>query len=229
MTKGNSTVIKEALRLSVPVATGFIPLGAAFGILMHSIGYNWIWSGFFSLTAFAGSIQYLSISLLTGAFNPLNAFLVSLMVNARHIFYGISMSAKYDGAGKLKPFLIFGLCDETFSINSSLETKDKREALRLYAYVTLFDWFYWVFGSVIGGLIAGTLTFNSMGMDFALTALFAVLFIEQMSKPKNRISGLVGMGAGMVSLMFFGSGNMMIPAMVIILIVFLTGGEKLCR
>ncbi len=227
MSVKNNT-IKEAFRLSVPVATGFIPLGAAFGILMHSIGYNWMWSGFFSLVAFAGSIQYLSISLLTSAFNPLNAFLVSLMVNARHLFYGISMSDKYKDAGKIKPFLIFGLCDETFSINSSLEMNGRRDSVKLYTYVTLFDWIYWVSGSVIGGLIAGTFSFNSMGMDFALTALFVVLFMEQMKKKRNLIPGLIGVAASVFSLFIFGSGDMIIPAMVIILAVFLMGGEKLC-
>lgn len=228
MTKDKKTQLKEAFRLSLPVATGFIPLGAAFGILMHSIGYNWVWSGFFSLVAFAGSIQYLSISLLTSAFNPLNAFLVSLMVNARHLFYGISMSDKYSGAGKVKPFLIFGLCDETFSINSSFEKSDKKESIKIYTLVTLFDYSYWVMGSVIGGLIAGTFSFNSMGMDFALTALFVVLFMEQIQKKKNRIPGIVGLCASVLSLMVFGPSNMIIPAMIIILVVFLAGGEKLC-
>lgn len=228
MTQNKTDTIKEAFRLSIPVATGFLPLGAAFGILMHSIGYNWMWSGFFSLIAFAGSIQYLSISLLTSAFNPVNAFLVSLMVNARHLFYGISMMDKYKDAGKIKPFLIFGLCDETFSINSSLEMKGRKDSVKLYTYVTLFDWFYWVLGSVIGGLIAGTFTFNSLGMDFALTALFVVLFLEQIQKKKNRIPGLIGLSASVISLMVFGSESMIIPAMIIILAVFLIGGEKLC-
>ncbi len=228
MTQNKTDTIKEAFKLSIPVATGFLPLGAAFGILMYSIGYNWMWSGFFSLIAFAGSIQYLSISLLTSAFNPVNAFLVSLMVNARHLFYGISMMDKYKDAGKIKPFLIFGLCDETFSINSSLEMKGRKDSVKLYTYVTLFDWFYWVLGSVIGGLIADTFTFNSLGMDFALTALFVVLFLEQIQKKKNRIPGLIGFSASVISLMVFGSESMIIPAMIIILVVFLMGGEKLC-
>ena len=222
------SIIREAFTLSIPVATGFIPLGAAFGILMHSIGYNWMWSGFFSLVAFAGSIQYLSISFLTGPFNPVNAFLVSLMVNARHLFYGISLMDKYKDSGRYKNYLILGMCDETFSITSTLDIKDKKRRDTMNFYITLFDHTYWVLGSVLGGLIAGTVNFNTMGMDFALTALFVVLFIEQMTKKKNRPAGFIGILASIISIIFFGSENMIIPAMVMILAVFLSGGDKLC-
>ena len=142
MKEDNKSIIREAFTLSVPVATGFLPLGAAFGILMHSIGYNWMWSAFFSLVAFAGSIQYLSISFLTSAFNPINAFLVSLMVNARHLFYGISLMDKYKDSGKYKNFLIFGMCDETFSITSSLEIADRKKRDKMNFYITLFDYSY---------------------------------------------------------------------------------------
>ncbi|MBR6802100.1 MAG: AzlC family ABC transporter permease [Eubacteriaceae bacterium] len=228
MKEDNKSIIREAFTLSVPVATGFLPLGAAFGILMHSIGYNWMWSAFFSLVAFAGSIQYLSISFLTSAFNPINAFLVSLMVNARHLFYGISLMDKYKDSGKYKNFLIFGMCDETFSITSSLEIADRKKRDKMNFYITLFDYSYWVAGSAIGGLIAGGVKFNTMGMDFALTALFVVLFLEQMLKKKNRIPGLTGLAASILSLMVFGSGNMIIPAMIIILVVFFFGGDRLC-
>jgi len=229
MNNENRSLIKEAFKLSIPVATGFLPLGIAFGILMESIGYNWIYSGFFSLIAFAGSIQYLAISLLTSSFNPVNAFLVSLMVNARHLFYGISLMDKYSDSGKYKNYLIFAMCDETFSITSSLEIADKKTRNKMFFYVSLFDHFYWVLGSVIGGIIAGSIQFNSMGMDFALTALFVVLFLEQMLKKENRLPGIIGFGASVLSLLVFGSSSMIIPAMIIILVIFLFGGDRLCR
>lgn len=213
---------------TVPVLTGFLILGMAYGVLMQSKGYGVVWSVLMSAIAFCGSMQFVGITLLTAVFNPIEAFLLSITVNARHLFYGISMLDRYKGLGKMRMFLIYTLCDETFSISSSVEVPEDVDKKYFYFCISFLDYVYWILGTLIGGILGGAVTINTQGLDFVLTALFVVLFMEQMKNKENRMSGLIGIVGSMIGLFVFGAGNMVIPSMGIILLILLGGRNKLC-
>ena len=220
--------MRAAFPVTIPVLTGFLCLGVAYGILMSTRGYGVLWAGLMSAVAFCGSMQFVAITLLTQVFDPLQAFLLSIMVNARHMFYGLSMLEKYKGLGKAKFPLVYMLCDETFSIVSTVEPPEGVEPKDFYLSVTLLDYGYWLAGSLLGAAVGGLLTFDTTGLDFALTALFVVLFLEQWKKRENRPSAVIGVLCTAVSLVVFGADNLVIPAMVLILISLLIGRKKLC-
>lgn len=218
-----------AFPTTIPILTGFLVLGAAYGVLMQTKGYGTLWAVLMSAVAFCGSMQFAAITLLTTAFHPLQALLLSFMVNARHLFYGISMLEKYKGLGKLRFFLIYVLCDETFSISASVDPPEGVNRKYFYLGISLLDYLYWVLGTFLGGVLGSFLTFNTAGLDFVLTALFMVLFLEQMKTSKNRLPGLIGLGCAGLSLFLFGADTMVIPAMLMILTILLAGRKKLCR
>ena len=208
--------MRAAFPHTIPVLTGFLFLGMAYGILMSGRGFGWPWILLTSVVVFAGALQFVGISLLTSVFDPLYAFLIALSVNARHLFYGISMLEKYSGTGKVKPYLIFGMCDETFSILCSTEPPPDVDRRAFLLSVTLLNQSYWVLGSVAGGLIGPLLTFDTYGIDFVMTAFFVVIFLNQWRAQKNRSPALIGLGASAVSLLIFGAENFIIPAMILI-------------
>ncbi len=210
---------KVALKNTIPILTGFIVLGIAYGILMASKGYAFYWSFLFSALCFGGSMQFVAVSLLTTSFEPFSAFILCLMVNARHLFYGISLLKKYRGMGKIKALLIFWLCDETFSVVSSVSVPDELNRKKYYFWVSFLDYFYWVAGSVIGGIIGGLINFDTNGIDFVLTALFVVLFLEQWKVKENRKYCIFGIMATIISRLVFGADNLVIPAMLIIFLI----------
>ena len=230
--KNNIKELKKAMiaafPLTIPVLTGFLVLGMAYGVLMQSKGYGILWSVLMSAIAFCGSMQFVAITLLTTTFHPMQAFLLSLTVNARHLFYGISMLDKYKGLGKIRGFIIYTLCDETFSISSSVTPPDGIEKKYFYFSISFLDYIYWVLGTFLGGLVGGVISFNTKGLDFVLTALFVVLFMEQMKKQDNRISGFLGVASSVAGLILFGANSMIIPSMIILLLVLLLGRKKLC-
>ena len=212
---------------TVPVLTGYLVLGMAYGVLMQAKGYGAIWAFLMSAVAFCGSMQFVAITLLTGAFDPVGAFLMSLMVNARHLFYGVSMLGKYRGMGWAKVPLVYTLSDETFSIVSSVEPPEGMRARDFYLAVSGLDYIYWVASSVLGALAGKLIRFDTTGMDFALTGLFVVLFIEQVKNPENRRSGVIGMACTVAALAVFGADKLVIPAMILVLVVLLLGRKKL--
>ncbi len=220
---------KAAFPHTIPVLTGFLVLGIAYGVLMETKGYNALWSTLMSAIAFCGSMQFVAITLLTTVFDPVQALLLSFMVNARHLFYGISMLDKYKGLGAARLPLIYTLCDETFSINSCIEPPEGVERKYFYLWVSLLNYFYWIAGTFIGGVAGSFITFNTTGLDFALTALFVVLFIEQMLSKEKRISGILGVVATGVCALCFGADNLVIPSMIAILVILVIGRKKLCR
>ena len=217
-----------AFPATVPVMTGFLCLGLAYGVLMQTKGYGPLWSTLMSAIAFGGSMQYVAITLLTTAFDPIQAFLLSVMVNARHIFYGLSLLEKYRGLGKIRPFLVYVLCDETFSLVSVLEVPEHVEKKRFYFWVSLLNYSYWVIATALGGLLGQMISFDTTGLDFALTALFVVLFLEQWKRRENRAAGLIGIACAAVSLLVVGADNMVLAAMALIAAVLLGGRRRLC-
>lgn len=212
---------------TVPVLTGYLVLGVAYGVLMQAKGYGAVWAFLMSAVAFCGSMQFVAITLLTGAFDPVGAFLMSLMVNARHLFYGVSMLGKYRGMGWAKVPLVYTLSDETFSIVSSVVPPEGIGARDFYLAVSALDYIYWVGGSVLGALAGQFIRFDTTGLDFALTGLFVVLFIEQVKNPENRRSGVIGMACTVAALAVFGADKLVIPAMILVLVVLLLGRKKL--
>ncbi|MEA5026718.1 MAG: AzlC family ABC transporter permease [Erysipelotrichaceae bacterium] len=224
--------LKYSLKLvfpyTLPVLTGFFILGITYGLLMQTKGYGVLWAVLMSAVAFCGSMQFVAMTLLTTAFDPLQAFLLSFMVNTRHLFYGIAMLKKYQGLGKLKYFLIYTLCDETFSIVSSVKIPETMDAKTFYFLTSLLDYLYWVLGTFLGSLLGPFITFNTEGLDFVLTALFVVLFMEQMKKKENRVFGLIGISASVCCLYLFGSASFIIPALILILLSLMIKGGTQC-
>lgn len=223
--KSNSA-LRTAFPATVPVMTGYLCLGFAYGLLMVSQDFSPVWPILMSLVVFGGSIQFLAVSLLASAFDPVATFFLSVMVNARHIFYGLSMLEAYRGTGAAKLPLVALLTDETFSVVSATEPPEGVLKKDYCLWVSFLDYLYWVGGTGAGAFLGNLLTFDTTGMDFALTALFVVLFMEQWKKKDNRFSGLVGITASALALALFGAESMVIPAMVMILIVLL-GRRKL--
>lgn len=215
-------MIKKSFFDTIPVLTGYIVLGIGFGIIMSSSGFNPLWSLAMSLFIYAGSMQYAAIGLLTGGASLVTIALTTLMVNARHLFYGISMVDKYKEAGIEKPYLIFGLTDETYALvcdgKDELDRKSKR---KYFFFVTLFDQIYWVTGSMLGALIGSVLKFDTTGIDFALTALFITIFTDQWLKSKNKTPAIAGVLATVLSRIIFGASGFLIPSMIIIAVSLL--------
>ena len=224
----HAAALRAAFPATIPVLTGYLCIGMAYGLLMANAGYGVFWALLLSLLCYAGSMEFVAVSLLTAGFDPVQALLMALMINARHAFYGLSMLEKYRGTGWARPFLIFSLTDETFSLVSTLEPLDGVTRRDFYFWISLPDYLYWQMGSVLGALIGGLLPFDTTGLDFALTALFIVLFLEQWRKRENRPAALIGLGCTAVSLAVVGADRLVIPAMVLILAVLLGGRNKLC-
>ncbi len=203
--------LKKAARDSLPVLAGYIVLGMGFGILLATKGYGVLWALAMSTFVYAGSMQYLAIDLLAGGASLLSAALTTLLVNARHLFYGISMVDRYKGAGKKKAYLIFALTDETYSLVCNTEGSHR------YCFlVSLLNQIYWVVGSLLGSLVGAILPFSTEGIDFALTALFVTVFVEQWKSTKEHLPACIGVGASVLCLLVFGADGFLIPAMVLI-------------
>lgn len=204
---------------TVPVMVGYLFLGAAYGILMNVNGFGVWWTLAISTLVFAGSLQYLGVTMLAAAVHPITAFFMSLMLNARHLFYGISMLGRYGEVKKGKPYLIFGLTDETFSVVCHEEIPERLNKDRVYFWVTFLDQCYWVAGSVAGAIAGSYITFDTTGLDFALTALFVVIFTDQWKQREGHLPAVIGVGASVLCLWIFGTDSFIIPAMIVIFAV----------
>ena len=207
--------LRRAFLATVPVMAGYLVLGTAYGILLADKGYSVLLGLAQSLFIFAGSMQFVGINLLAGGASLVSAAVMTLLVNARHLFYGFTMLEKYRNTGKMKPYLIFGLTDETFA----LVVNDAPEGVNRNLYfflVTLFDQCWWVTGTLIGCLAGSAMTFNTEGIDFAMTALFVVIFTEQLLQAEDYVPAVTGVAASLLSLLLFGPDRFLIPAMLAI-------------
>jgi 4-azaleucine resistance transporter AzlC len=224
---------KHALPHTIPALAGFSLLGLAYGLLMKQNGYNFIWSTLTSLLVFAGAGQYFLLTMLISTFNPLYTFVIIFFINFRYTFYGLTMLEKYKDVGKIKPFLIHALCDETFATNSTVKIPDDFDKTWFYFFVTLLNYLYWAAGTLVGGLIGELINIQIKGLDFVLTALFVVIFVDQWLNSKNHKPALIGVIIGLISLFFAGPNYFMIPGLIVsIFVLFLikpkvvAGGEK---
>lgn len=216
-------LIKIVLKRTFPVMTGYLVLGIGFGILMEDSGYDLPWVLAMSIFIYAGSMQYLGVSLLTGGASVIQTAIATLMVNARHLFYGISMVDKYADAGKAKPYMIFALTDETYSL---VCTGDVPEGVEMHKYnllVSLFDHCYWVMGSAIGCVLGAVLPFDTTGIDFSMTALFVTVFVQQWMDNKQHFPAICGVVVTALCLLIFGSENFLIPSMILITLILSLG------
>ncbi len=227
--KEKTAALKAAFPHTIPILTGFAFLGIVYGMLMASKGYGAAWSLLMSMVVFGGSIQYVAVTLLTAVFNPVQALLLSLTINARHLFYGISMLKKYNGTGKKKYFLIFALCDETYSLTSTASPPDNINKAWFYFWITFLDYSYWVAASFIGGLLGGLIQIDLEGLDFVLTALFVVLFLEQWQQKENRLPAVIGLACSAGSLAVFGPDHFIIPAMILLAVLLIFGKKKIIK
>ena len=209
--------LKAAFPHTIPIFAGFWFLGVTYGIYMRVSGFSFLYPMLMSLTIFAGSIEFDTVGMLLGAFHPLQTLTMTLMINARHLFYGISMLDKYRGNGAKDVYLIYGMCDETFSINYTASIPMGVDRGWFMFYVTLLNHFYWFFGATLGGIFGSLIHFNTEGLDFVMTAMFVVIFLEQWLKETNHASALAGLGISAICLLIFGAENFMIPSMLGIL------------
>lgn len=210
---------KAAFPCTIPILAGFLFLGMAYGIYMNVSGFSFVYPMIMAAVIFGGSLEFLAAQMLLSPFAPLQVLMVSLMIQARHLFYGISMLDNFKDMGWKKFYLIYGMCDETFSINCTAEIPGDCDRGWFYFFVTLLNQLYWVGGATLGGLLGNLITFDTKGLDFVMTAMFIVIFLEQWLKEKHHFSEWAGLASSAACLLIFGKDNFMIPAMICILLL----------
>jgi 4-azaleucine resistance transporter AzlC len=209
--------LKAAFPYTIPIFAGFWFLGLAYGIYMNVSGFSFVYPMMMSLIIFGGSLEFVAVEMLLSPFAPVQTLIMTLLIQARHLFYGISMLGKFKDMGWKKFYLIFGMCDETFSINYTAKIPDDVDKGWFMFFVTLLNHFYWVSGATIGGLVGSLIHFDTNGISFVMTAMFVVIFMEQWLKEKHHISAYIGLGASLACLVLFGADSFMIPTMVMII------------
>ncbi len=210
---------RAAFPQTLPILAGFLFLGFSYGVYANVSGFSFLYPTLTALLIYGGSLEFVVISMLTEPFAPLQTFLAALIIQARHLFYGIAMLEKFRGTGKKKPYLIFGMCDETFSVNYSAVIPPDVDRGWFMFFVTLLNQAYWVFGAAFGGLCGKLIPFNTEGLDFIMTALFVVIFLEQWLKEKKHYTALCGLFASALCLVLFGADSFLLPAMALILLL----------
>jgi len=225
----NKEFYQKVIVKTLPVMAGYVVLGFGFGILLKVNGYGLFWALLMSIFIFAGSAQYIGISLITGGASILTTALTILMVNARHLFYGVSMINRYKDAGRRKPYLIFALTDETYSLVCNGEYPEGADRYRFWFLVSLFNQIYWIIGSVLGSLTGSIIKFNTTGIEFSMTALFVTVFVEQWISTKEHRPAIIGLAASVLSLIIFGSDNLLIPSMILIVVSLAFYRKKLTK
>ena len=204
---------------TLPILAGFLFLGIAYGIYMNQSGFKFYYPMFMSFIIFAGSVEFATVSWLLGSFDPVNIFFLTLMINARHLFYGLSMLEKYNIPGLKKYYLIYGMCDESFSINATVDIPKDIDRGWFMFFVTLLNQIYWVSGATIGGIFGSFIPFDTEGIEFVMTALFVVIFLENWIKEDNHTASIIGLALSFICLAVFKDSNFIIPSMLIILAV----------
>ena len=211
---------RAAFPYTLPILAGYWFLGLTYGVLMQKNGFSWIWPTLMAMWIYSGSVEFLAVNLLLSAFNPVQAFFIALMVGARHLFYGITMLDRYGHTGWKKPFLIYMMSDETFSVNYTAPVPEGIDRGWLMLWISELDFFYWSSGACMGALLGNLITFSTKGLDFVMTAMFVCIFTEQWLKDRSHFSAIAGIAISALSLLLFGSEYFVIPSMVGMLAVF---------
>lgn len=208
--------LKAAFPQTIPIFTGFWFLGMAYGIYMNASGFSFVYPLCMSLLIYGGSLEFVAVEMLLSPFAPLQTFIMALLIQARHLFYGLSMLDKFKGLGWKKYYLIFGMCDETFSINCSADIPEDIDRGWFYFWVTLLNQFYWSAAATTGGIVGSLLKIDTSGISFVMTAMFVVIFLEQWLKEKEHSASLIGLTVSVLCLVVFGPDSFMVPTMVLI-------------
>lgn len=208
--------LKVAFPQTIPIFTGFWFLGMAYGIYMNASGFSFVYPLCMSLLIYGGSLEFVAVEMLLSPFAPLQTFIMALLIQARHLFYGLSMLDKFKGLGWKKYYLIFGMCDETFSINCSADIPEDVDRGWFYFWVTLLNQFYWSAAATTGGIVGSLLKIDTSGISFVMTAMFVVIFLEQWLKEKEHSASLIGLTVSVLCLVVFGPDSFMVPTMVLI-------------
>lgn len=211
--------LKAAFPCTIPIMTGFIFLGAAYGIYMNASGFSFVYPLFMSMLIYGGSLEFVAVEMLLSPFAPLQVFIMALLIQARHLFYGLSMLDKFKGTGWKKFYLIYGMCDETFSVNYTADIPEDVDKGWFMFFVTLLNQFYWVASATTGGIIGSLLKINTDGISFVMTAMFVVIFMDQWLKEDQHLSSLIGLGISLICLLIFGADSFMIPTMITIVVL----------
>ena len=208
--------LKAAFPQTIPIFTGFWFLGMAYGIYMNASGFSFVYPLCMSLLIYGGSLEFVAVEMLLSPFAPLQTFIMALLIQARHLFYGLSMLDKFKGLGWKKYYLIFGMCDETFSVNCSADIPEDVDRGWFYFWVTLLNQFYWSAAATTGGIVGSLLKIDTSGISFVMTAMFVVIFLEQWLKEKEHSASLIGLAVSVLCLVVFGPDSFMVPTMVLI-------------
>lgn len=218
---------RAALPHTVPILAGFLFLGMAYGVYMNVSGFSFWYPMIMSAVIFGGSLEFVAVSMLLSPFAPAEVFLLALMIQARHLFYGIAMLDRFKGLGWKRWYLIYGLCDESFSINYTARIPEGIDRGWFMFWVTLLNQLYWVGGATLGGLLGSLLTFDTRGLDFVMTAMFVVIFLEQLLHERKHYTACIGMLSAVVCLNVFGADSFMVPTMGMILAILVFGRRYL--
>ncbi|MDO5849028.1 MAG: AzlC family ABC transporter permease [Methanobrevibacter sp.] len=221
------TAVKEAFKTSIPIMAGYLLLGIGFGVLLRDAGYGVLWAFAMSVLIYAGALQYVGVGLIAGGAGIINIIITSFAVNARHLFYSISMIKEYRGAGKKKAYLAFALTDETYSLLCDGHYPEGTNKHEYRFFLSMFNQCYWIVGGIIGNLLGEILPFNSSGIEFSMTAIFVAAFVSQWKATDNHIPAIIGIACSVVCLIIFGSEGFLIPAMLMITFALLLFREKL--
>lgn len=224
---GYKKAFRKAFPYTIPVLTGYLFIGIAFGVMYAEKGYSFLWAILMSLLVYAGSGQYLAVNFFVPGFSFLQVIFLTFMVNVRHIFYGISLLEKFNKMGMKRWYMIFGLTDETYSLLCTTHVPEDVEEDKFLFAISIMNQCYWVLGSAIGAIAGTVLPINSEGIDFAMTALFVVIFVEQWMDKKNRIPEMIGVAVAIVALTIFGTSSFVLPAMLAIVALLFVGRKRL--
>ena len=208
--------LKAAFPVTIPVMIGYLSVGLAFGLLFQKSGYNFLWALFMSTIVYSGATQFIAINLLTSGAGFIEIALMTLFISIRHIFYGLSFIDKFKAMGKKKTYMIFTLTDETYSLLCSSKVPEGVDSNLFLFCISFLNQIYWLIGTLIGSIAGSLITFNTKGIDFAMTALFVVIFVEQWTSYKTHIPVLIGVSATILSLLIFGTNNLILPSMLLI-------------
>ncbi|MCR5446391.1 MAG: AzlC family ABC transporter permease [Schwartzia sp.] len=219
--------LRAALPNTIPILAGFLFLGMAYGVYMNVSGFSFWYPMIMSAVIFGGSLEFVAVSMLLSPFAPAEVFLLALMIQARHLFYGIAMLDRFKGLGWKRWYLIYGLCDESFSINYTARIPEGIDRGWFMFWVTLLNQLYWVGGATLGGLLGSLLTFDTRGLDFVMTAMFVVIFLEQLLHERKHYTACIGMLSAVVCLNVFGADSFMVPTMGMILAILVFGRRYL--
>ena len=225
--KGYKQAFKRAFPYTIPVLTGYLFIGIAFGVMYAEKGYSFLWAILMSVLVYAGSGQYLAVNFFVPGISFLQVIFLTFMVNVRHVFYGVSLLERFNRLGKSRWYMIFGLTDETYSLLCTTKVPEDVEESKFLLAISLMNQSYWVLGSAIGAIAGNLLPINSEGIDFAMTALFVVIFIEQWMERRNRVPELIGVCVATISLLIFGASSFVLPAMLAIVLVLFVARKRL--